>query len=77
MVEAVKNPNEVLARWLEAGLSKPGKDVHGVARAIKLHPSAVYKLISGDRFFQVFEIPAIASYLGEPVPWLWDSAPKK
>ena len=67
-----KNPNETLKIWLVAGMGKEGKSVQGLARKLKIHPSAIYKLMAGTRDFQLHEIALIADYIGEPVPKLWD-----
>lgn len=67
----MKNPNEILANWLASGLEKEGKDVAGLARALKLHPSAIYKMMAGTRDFHLTEIRPIADYIEESVPELW------
>lgn len=68
-----KNPNEILKNWLVDGLQKEGKNVAGLARRLKIHPSAIYKLTAGTRDFQLHEIGPIAEYIGEPVPKLWNN----
>lgn len=76
MVRTVKNPNEILTEWLVAGLQKNGKDVAGLAKRLKIHPSAIYKLMAGTRDFHLTEIKPIADYIDEPIPDLWGT-PKK
>lgn len=58
------------AEWLRAGLEKPGKDVIGLAKALKLHPSAIYKMIDAPpkRHIRSDELPVIAKYIEEPLP---------
>lgn len=66
------DPNKTLQDWLVVGLSQEGKDVAGLAKRLKIHPSAIYKLMAGTRDFQLHEIPLTADYLGKKVPKLWD-----
>ncbi len=68
----MKNPSDILMKWLIAGMKKDGKDVAGLAKKLKVHPSAIYKLMAGTRDFQLHEIKPTADYLEEPVPKLWD-----
>lgn len=72
MVRIVKNPNEILTAWLVKGLEKEGKDVAGLAKRLKIHPSAIYKLMAGTRDFHLTEIRPIADYINESVPELWE-----
>lgn len=57
-----------LQQWLDAGLRKPGKTKGGLAKALRVHPSAVTGLLNGSRRIQVAELPLAAGYLGEPIP---------
>lgn len=68
----MKNPNLILKNWLVAGMKKPDKSVQDLARVLKIHPSAIYKLMAGTRDFQLHEIQPTAEYIDEPVPQLWD-----
>lgn len=60
--------NDELLRWIERGLEKPGKSKKGLAAALGRFPSAVTKLMHGDRAIKADELPKIAAYLDEPPP---------
>ena len=56
------------AKWLSDGLNKPGKNAMGLANALEVHRSAIYKMISGERKINANELPIIAKYLEDLVP---------
>ena len=60
--------NNELIQWIERGLQKPGKSKKGLASALGRFPSAVTKLMQGERAIKADEIPVISDYLGEPPP---------
>jgi DNA-binding transcriptional regulator YdaS (Cro superfamily) len=60
--------DKVLLDWLVRGLAKPGKTQKGLAAALEVDPSAITRLVQGERDFQVAELPKIAGYIGEEVP---------
>ena len=47
-------------------LKKAGKSQAGLARALGLDPSAVTRLLAGQRHIKAFEIPRIRAYFDEP-----------
>jgi hypothetical protein len=63
----------IYQQWLESGLSKPGKNDRELAKRLKLHPSAIYKMIVGDRRILADELPTIAEYIEEPIPGAADA----
>ncbi len=60
--------NDELIRWIDQGLKKPGKSKKDLAAAMGRFPSAVTKLLKGDRDIKTHELPIIAAYLEEPPP---------
>lgn len=60
--------NNELIQWIERGLQKPGKSKKGLASALGRFPSAVTKLMQGERAIKADEIPVISDYLDEPPP---------
>ncbi|MFC5421976.1 LexA family protein [Bosea eneae] len=60
--------NDELIRWIEQGLAKPDKSKKGLAAAMGRFPSAVTKLLKGDRDIKTHELPIIAAYLEEAPP---------
>lgn len=55
--------------WLREGLKKPGKSQSGLARHLKLDPSAVNKIVRSTRKLKSEEITSAARYLDEPAPF--------
>lgn len=58
----------MLEQWLKRGLAKPGKTQRELARLLGLDPSAVNRMVKGQRQVQVREVATIAAYLEEPAP---------
>lgn len=69
--------NDELLRWIERGLSKPGKSKKGLAQALGRFPSAVTKLVKGERSIKAHEIAAIADYLDEAPPAIPGLGPQR
>jgi len=51
--------------WIKKGLAKSGKSQAGLARALRLDPAQVSRLLSGQRRLKADEIAIVANYLGE------------
>ncbi len=54
--------------WIRDGLAMPGKTQRGLADALGLDPSAVSRLLAGDRQLRAAEIPVISAYLDHAAP---------
>lgn len=54
--------------WLKTGLAQPNKTQRGLAEALGVAPSAVSRLLSGERELLANEIAKAASYLEVPPP---------
>ena len=54
--------------WLRNGLAQPHKTQRGLAEALGVAPSAVSRLLSGEREFLANEIAKAAIYLNVPPP---------
>jgi len=51
-------------QWIHKGLQRPGRSRAGLARALRLNPSQVTRLLAGSRRLKVDEVERIARYLG-------------
>jgi phage repressor protein C with HTH and peptisase S24 domain len=60
--------DEKLIDWVEAGLTKPGKSKVGLAKALRLDPSAITRILKGERQVKLIEVPLISAYIEEPAP---------
>ena len=49
---------------IKTGLKQPGKSQAGLARALRVNPSAVNRILTGGRQVKAKEIPIIEGYLG-------------
>lgn len=54
--------------WIRSGLTRPGKTQRGLATALGLDPSAVSRLLTGNRQLRAAEIPVVAAYLESEAP---------
>lgn len=54
--------------WIRDGLAAPGRTQRGLADALGLDPSAVSRLLAGERQLRAAEIPVIAAYLDSAAP---------
>lgn len=52
--------------WIRRGLQKPGKTQRGLAQAIGVDPSAINRLLAGNRQLKASEIEKVQIYLDEP-----------
>ena len=59
--------DELLA-WIRRGLEQPDRTQRGLARALDLDPSAVSRLLRGQRRLRAEEMRRVASYLGMGPP---------
>lgn len=57
-----------VVEWLHTALAKPGKTQRGLASALDIDPSAVNRMLKGDRRLRVDEVTKAAAYLGEAIP---------
>lgn len=64
----MSDEGEIYRQWVKRGLEKPGKNATGLAKALGRNPSAVTRIVSGERLVKANELPLISSYLGEPAP---------
>ena len=59
-------------KWLNDMLARPGYSQAGLAQALKRHPSAINRIVNGERQIKASEVPTILAYLeigaDEPVP---------
>lgn len=55
-------------KWLAEQLNRPGYSQAGLARALGKSPSAVSRILSGDRQIKLQEAAQILAYLGVPAP---------
>lgn len=59
------------AAWIKRGLEEAGHGAKGkLAKALKLHPSQITRLIEGERRIQPGEISKVAAVIGAPPPEL-------
>ncbi len=56
------------AEWIRDGLRKSGKKQTELAKELKLHESAVAKIVGGNRGIKLEELPIIAKFIGQPMP---------
>jgi transcriptional regulator with XRE-family HTH domain len=54
--------------WLTQQLERPGYSQAGLARALGKDPSAVSRILAGDRQIKAKEVPLILQYLGVEAP---------
>jgi phage repressor protein C with HTH and peptisase S24 domain len=54
--------------WIRNGLAKPGKTQRGLATALGVDPSAISRLLGGDRQLRAAELPVVAAYLESQIP---------
>ena len=59
--------NQVDKDWFHRRLQDGKKSVRGLARHLELDPSAVSRMLSGQRKMGIDEATAIARFIGEPV----------
>ncbi|MFG1334010.1 hypothetical protein V5F41_22500 [Xanthobacter autotrophicus] len=64
----MSDDGEIYRQWIKLGLQKPGKNASGLAKVLGRNPSAVTRMVNGERQVKANELPLISSYLGEPVP---------
>jgi len=60
--------NDEQIAWIRDGLTMPGKTQRGLANALGLDPSAISRLLAGERQLRAAEIPVIAAYLDSAPP---------
>lgn len=63
--------------WLQYGLAKKGKSGKALAECLGVQPSAVSRMLSGERRIFASELEAISRYIEEPVPLVTNPYPKK
>lgn len=63
-----KRRKNIYQLWLAYGLAKPNKTTAGLARQLKIHESAIFKMISGERTIFADELATISYYIEEPQP---------
>lgn len=71
LVEAqrpIDHPNPITGEWLAKELDVRGKSQAGLAEAMGKAPSAVNRIISGERQIKAAEVPVILEYLRSPSP---------
>jgi hypothetical protein len=58
--------------WIRDRLARPGKTQRGLATALGLDPSAVSRLLTGQRQLRAAELPVVSAYLeiDTPPPFL-------
>ena len=50
-------------KWLNDMLARPGYSQAGLAQALKRHPSAINRIVNGERQIKAAEVPVILAYL--------------
>lgn len=53
-------------KWLKGMLGRPGYSQAGLAAALGRNPSAINRMVQGERHIRASEVPLILKYLGEP-----------
>lgn len=53
---------------IKKGLSEPGKSQRGLARAMGIDPTAVSRLLNGQRQLKLHEVSKVKAYLGDSSP---------
>ena len=56
------------AEWLRVGLATPDKNNVGLAKALGIDPSAVSRMLKGERQLKAHELEKAAAYIGIPPP---------
>lgn len=54
--------------WIREGLKRAGKSQRGLAAYLGLDPSAISRLLAGERLLKADEVARIAAYLSVPAP---------
>ncbi|MGZ0247147.1 MAG: helix-turn-helix domain-containing protein [Alphaproteobacteria bacterium] len=54
--------------WIRDRLARPGKTQRGLATALGLDPSAVSRLLTGQRQLRAAELPVVSAYLEIDTP---------
>jgi len=54
--------------WIRDGLAQPGKTQRGLAAALGIDPSAISRLLGGERQLRAAELPLVAAYLEAAIP---------
>jgi phage repressor protein C with HTH and peptisase S24 domain len=62
-------------KWLKEMLERPGYSQAGLAAALGRNPSAVNRMVRGERQIKASELPIIMKYLGEPIGAATAAAP--
>lgn len=64
-----------VAQWIKKGLEKPDKTGRGLAAVLGVDPSAVTRMLKGERQLRLDEVQKVADYLGvEPPPEVFVTA---
>lgn len=66
--DGTSESTSVYADWLRKGLERTGKSASGLARRLGYYPSAICRMINGERRIRADELTLIADYLGLPLP---------
>jgi transcriptional regulator with XRE-family HTH domain len=69
-----KNAGMDELEWIRRGLEKPGKTQSGLAKAMRVSPSAVTQLLKGRRDLKYREVRPIMEYLGVTPPEMGEPA---
>ena len=54
--------------WIRDGLAQPGKTQRGLAAALGVDPSAISRLLGGERQLRAAELPLVVAYLDAAIP---------
>lgn len=65
----------VYKEWLNYGLEKKGKSGKGLANYLGIQPSAVSRMLSGERRILASELDNISRYIEEPIPFVTNPYP--
>ena len=57
-----------MSQWIQKGLEKPDKTGRGLASALGVDPSAITRLLKGQRQLRLDEVQKVADYLGVEPP---------
>ena len=66
--QRAKSLNDLISRWVDTGLSKPGKTNVGLAKALDLAQPRISEIRKNDRRVLATELRVIAEYIDEAIP---------